>query len=368
MAFALRASGGLPEADVADDRPVLPVVIDSLALALVASSDAPILLLDGSLMVVAASDSFSRAFQIDPAMVAGTSLFELGGGEWDVPQLRSLLKATLSGAAEIEAYEMDLKRPGRGARRLVITAHQLHHDAANVLLLLAISDVTDARLSERLKDDLLREKAILFQELQHRVANSLQIIASVLMQSARRVSSSETRSYLVDAHSRVMSVAALQHQLATSSVGDVELRRYFTELCESIGASMIPDRKKLTLTVEADEGSATADVSVSLGLVVTELVINALKHAFPDGRNGHILLAYRSQGADWTLSVSDDGVGMATGTAPAKAGLGTSIIQALANQLGAEISVANTDPGTSISVVHRAASSASHKAKLTPAV
>ena len=64
-------------------------------------------------------------------------------------------------------------------------------------LLLSVSDVTDARLAERLKDDLLREKAILYQELQHRVANSLQIIASVLMQSARRVPSAETRSHLV---------------------------------------------------------------------------------------------------------------------------------------------------------------------------
>ena len=84
-------------------------------------------------------------------------------------------------------------------------------------LLLAVSDVTDARLAEKLKDDLLREKAILFQELQHRVANSLQIIASVLMQSARRMQSAETTSHLYDAHSRVMSVAALQQQLAASS-------------------------------------------------------------------------------------------------------------------------------------------------------
>ncbi|MEI9891377.1 MAG: PAS domain-containing protein [Caulobacteraceae bacterium] len=171
-----------------------------MALALVASSDAPILLLNGDLVVIAASASFARAFQIAPDTMKGQSLFALGHGEWDVPQLRSLLRATLSGAADVEAYEMDLKRPERGQRRLVITAHQLDYaDTDNVRVLLAVSDVTDARLAERLKDDLLREKAILFQELQHRVANSLQIIASVLMQSARRVSSTETRGHLYDA-------------------------------------------------------------------------------------------------------------------------------------------------------------------------
>ena len=340
---------------MADDIPIIPAVADSLALALVASSDAPILMLDGGLVVIAASTSFASAFQVDPATLAGTSLFALGAGEWDVPQLRSLLKATLSRTVELEAYEMDLKRPAREPRRLVITAHQLDYgDAANVRLLLAVSDVTDARLANRLKDDLLREKAMLFQELQHRVANSLQIIASVLMQTARRVSSAETQGYLYDAHSRVMSVATLQRQLATSSVGDVALRPYLIELCESIGASMIHDREKLSLTVKADEGSATADISVSLGLIVTELVINALKHAFPPGRGGHIVVGYEARGSDWRLTVSDDGVGMPTGAVPAKAGLGTSIVQALAKQVGADVQVTDTQPGTCISIVHTA--------------
>jgi len=96
-----------------------------------------------------------------------------------VPQLRSLLSATLSSHARIEVYEMDLKG-GAAPRRLVLNAQKLGYgDTDQVRLLLTISDVTEARISEKLKDDLLREKAILLQELQHRVANSLQIIASV---------------------------------------------------------------------------------------------------------------------------------------------------------------------------------------------
>jgi two-component sensor histidine kinase len=193
---------------------------------------------------------------------------------------------------------------------------------------------------------------VLLQELQHRVANSLQIIASVLLQSARRVPSEETKSYLVDAHSRVMSVAALQRQLAQSSAGEVALRAYFTELCDSIGASMIQDHDKLILRVEADDGEATADLSVSLGLIVTELVINALKHAFPEGRGGSIVVGYRSTPTDWTLSVTDDGVGMPHADAPAKAGLGTSIVEALARQVSARVQVTDADPGTRVSIVH----------------
>ncbi|MGO7668364.1 histidine kinase dimerization/phosphoacceptor domain -containing protein, partial [Rhizobium ruizarguesonis] len=77
----------------------------------------------------------------------------------------------------------------------------------------AITDVTDARAEARLKDDLVRDNAILLQEVQHRVANILQIIASVLMQSARRVHSEEARGHLHNAHHLVMSIAALQRQL-----------------------------------------------------------------------------------------------------------------------------------------------------------
>ncbi len=350
-----------------DDPSPAPAVSDSLALALIASSDAPILLLDGELTVIAASTSFSRIFQIDPAKAHGRSIVALGEGEWDVPQLRSLLRVTLSGAAKVDAYEMDLTRPGRGQRRLVLTAHRLDYaDKANVRLLLAVSDVTDARLAARLKDDLLREKAILFQELQHRVANSLQIIASVLMQSARAVPSPETKGYLFDAHNRVMSVAALQRQLAATQADDVKLRTYFTELCESIGASMINDLDKLSLRVEADDGTATADVSVSLGLIVTELVINALKHAFPADGEGSIVVGYQSDRSDWTLSVSDDGAGMAKGPLPAKSGLGSSIVEALARQLDAKVTVADGNPGTVISVVHR--SDPAELARLTEAL
>ena len=322
-------------------------------MALVASSEAPILLLDGDLTVIAASASFSRIFDIDRAAVAGRPMFALGAGEWDVPQLRSLLRATLSGAAQVDGYEMDLARTGRGLRRLVIKAHRLHYaDQADVMLMLAISDVTDARLADRLKDDLLREKRMLFLELQHRVANSLQIIASVLMQNARRMLSPEAKGHLTDAHNRVMSVATLQRQLAASQLDDVELRKYFTELCESIGASMIHDPDKLILTVHADEQTAPADVSVSLGLIVTELVINALKHAFPGRRSGRIAVDYRSDGPEWTLSVADNGVGMPKDPASSKSGLGTSIVLALAQQLQAGVQMSEDEPGHKVSILH----------------
>jgi two-component sensor histidine kinase len=235
----------------------------------------------------------------------------------------------------------------------VVKAQKLEYgDGGVTRLLMTVSDVTEARLAAKLKDDLLREKAILLQEIQHRVANSLQIIASVLLQSARRVRSDETRIHLHDAHNRVMSIATLQKQLATSRLGDVELAPYFIQLCESLGASMISDHDKLSIEVAADKSTVHADISVSLGLIVTELVINALKHAFSGGRHGKIMVGYQSHGPNWTLSVSDNGVGMPEDPASATPGLGTSIVEALARQLNARVHVADAKPGTDVSIIH----------------
>jgi two-component sensor histidine kinase len=324
-------------------------------MAVVESSNAPLLLLDGDLNVLGSSASFCRVFDLDPAETTDRPIANLGTGEWGPPRLLSLLKATASGFASIEAYEMDLKRPGQEPRRLVLNAHKLDYvDGDNVRLLLAVSDVTEARIAEKLKDDLLREKAILLQEVQHRVANSLQIIASVLLQNARKVQSEETRTHLRDAHQRVMSVAAVQQQLATSRLGDVELRPYFTQLCQSLGASMIRDHDQLSISVTSDESAVHADVSVSLGLIVTELVINALKHAFPGGRRGAITVAYNTIARGWALSITDDGVGMPKNPADAKPGLGTGIVEALVKQLHASIEVTDAGPGTRVAITHNA--------------
>ena len=322
-------------------------------LAVIASSNEPLLFLAADLKVIAVSASFCRTFQIDPASVSGRLLSELGDGEWGMPKLNSLLKATATGNAEIEAYEIELVRKGRDARCLLVNAHKLDDgDSQPTRLLLAVADVTIARAEARQKDDLLREKAILLQEVQHRVANSLQIIASLLMQSARRVQSEEARGHLHDAHQRVMSIAAVQRHLATSSPGDVALRPYFAQLCESLGASMIHDPRRLSIAVTVDDSVVSANVSISLGLIITELVINALKHAFPHRRHGKITIDYRSDGLDWTLSVRDDGIGMPTGAEKAQPGLGTGIVEALARQMKGVIHVVDANPGTAVTLVH----------------
>ena len=326
----------------------------NLGLAVIASSETPLLLLKADRTVLAASRSFSRAFAIPPADIVGRRIEAIGEGEWDIPQLRSLLNATLSGDARIDAYELDLSKPGSGVRHLSVNAQRLDYAGAgteDARLLLTVCDVTDELMREHQRDTLSRDNALLLREVRHRVANSLQIIASVLMQNARRVSSDEVRGHLRDAHQRVIAVAELERQLAASSFEDVELQTYFGKLCDSLRASMISPAQQVTLKVSGSPAHVPANMSISLGLIVTELVINALKHAFPDGRKGAITVDYQSAGLDWTLSVIDDGVGMPTGGPSSKPGLGSTIVEALARQLEARVEVSRP-PGATVSVVH----------------
>jgi two-component sensor histidine kinase len=189
-------------------------------------------------------------------------------------------------------------------------------------------------------------------ELGGRAANSLQIIASILLQSAQRVASDETRGHLYDAHDRVLSGAAVQRQLTIAHSGAVHLDTYLNDLCDSLDASMIRDLHQISLEVKVDGSVTAAETSVCLGLIVTELMINALKHAFPDHRKGKIVVAYHHKGDAWTLSVADDGVGIRDGDFPGRGGLGGSLVEALANRLDARASVSSASPGAVVSIVH----------------
>ena len=145
----------------------------------------------------------------------------------------------------------------------------------------------------------------------------------------------------------------LQKQLAVTQLKSVELRTYFADLCRSISASMIDDPKRLAVEVIVDDTSTNSDVSVSMGLIVTELVINAVKHAFPDQTvGGKITVSFSASNGGWLLSVSDNGVGMAVGENREKPGLGTGIVEALSKQLDASVTVLDAKPGTRVEVRH----------------
>jgi two-component sensor histidine kinase len=340
----------------------------TLAEAIVDTIHEPFVVLDAQFRVLAASRSFYETFEVDPEHTIGSLLYGLGDGQWDIPALRVLMETIIPEHTAMDGFEVDHDFPGLGHRIMLLNARKvLYETSADTTILLAFTDITARRAIELEKEELLekteellRQKQVLLQEMQHRVANSLQIIASILMLKAKVVTSEETRHHLEDAHQRVMSVAAVQSHLhALGGVDQVGVGPYLMTLCASLAASMIGEDQPIVLKVVADGGMVGSDKAVSIGLIVTELVINAVKYAFPTNEAGALVrVTYESQGPDWKLVVADNGVGKSTvaGT-EAPGGLGTIIVKALVQQLDAHIDTVSSDAGMIVSITR--ASSAS---------
>ena len=147
--------------------------------------------------------------------------------------------------------------PGSDDASCCLNARKVFYEkGTHTTVLLAFEDITDRRAVERQVQELLREKDMLLEEMQHRVANSLQIIASILLIKARTVQSEETRLQLQDAHQRVLSVAAVQQHLHSTARGEpIEIGKYLSKLCETLAASMIGDSRPISLKVHADAGT-----------------------------------------------------------------------------------------------------------------
>jgi chemotaxis protein methyltransferase CheR len=333
-------------------------VADACALAqgIVDTVREPVLVLDKELRVVAASRSFYSTFKVNPEETQGRHLYALGDGQWDIPKLRELLEGIIPQHGAMEGFEVEHEFPHLGRRRICLNArHVFYAHGAGATILLGMEDVTERYALERDKDELLRKKDVLLDELQHRMSNSLQIIASIILMKAKMVESEETRVHLQDAHERVMAVAAVQRQLHGSGAsGPIEMMPYLTKLCDTLATSMISDTRPVLLKVVGKGGSATSREAESLGLIVTELVMNALKYAFTgDTIDCRISVAYEVHETNWKLSVVDNGVGRPDGVfAQPKTGLGTGIVKALAQQLGATVETVIGPAGTTVAITH----------------
>lgn len=333
-----------------------------LALAIVDTLPEPFLVLDHDIRIVAGSRCFYEHFKLDPASTRGSLLYAIGDGAWDIPALRLLLETMIPEHTAMNGFEVVHDFPNLGIRTMLLNARIVHYDVRTTpTILLAFQDITGRRAIELEKQnllhhtqELLEQQKMLLSEMQHRVANSLQIIASILLLKARAVSSEETRDQLNDAHQRVMSVAAVQsHLSAAQGVDRIEVASYLQKLCDSLGGSMIGEGQPIEILVAADEGSIESSKAVSIGLIVTELLINAVKYAFPHSRQGAVIqVTYESDGSNWSLSVSDNGIGKLSQTPSVGGGLGTAIVAALSKQLDARVRTSQSASGLRVEIVH----------------
>lgn len=234
----------------------------------------------------------------------------------------------------------------RGLDREVLVRGELQ--AANASL-----DETNRNLA-----DALAQKEVLFREVHHRVTNNLQIVTSLLRMQSTRTSDGETRDALRATLNRVDSMALLHRVLyRTDQAAGIDFGRYLEELCEHLAEAFALSDQGIALSVDAEACPTDLDHAVPIALAVNEAITNAIKHAFPDGRRGSILVRVRRDGLEATVEVCDDGVGaagMAPGMAPgmdaASPGIGRTLLRRLVQQAGGRHELEVRD-GTTFRVV-----------------
>ncbi len=203
-----------------------------------------------------------------------------------------------------------------------------------------VTDITERKLvEERLKGS-LQEKEILFKEIHHRVKNNLQIITSLLQLQSFHLEDKSAAGVLEDLENRVLAIATVHEKLYQSeNLMRIDLKEYIQDLTEHLFYSYGPATGGIGLTIDIHNITCGIDTAVPLGLIVSELISNSLKHAFPDGRTGAIAISLNlGFGEEFELNVSDDGVGMAQDLQEmGSETLGLSLVKSLADQLHAEV-------------------------------
>lgn len=314
--------------------------------AIVGTISEPLVVLNQKLCVLVANPAFYKKFRVKPQDVEGKLFYKLGDGQWSVPELRTLLEHIIPDKTQVDGYEVTSDIPQLGKKIMLINAREIKYENGQKKMLLTIQDITEQRRLMHQKDTLLKE-------MRHRIANSLQLIASILILKAGSVQSEESRMHLQNAHDRIISIATVQKNLdPTGDASEVPVVEYLKVLCKSLAKSMIGGRKPISITVTGSTRTVTPDDAICLGLITTELVINSLKHAFPRNK-GKISVTYQAHPVGWTFSVRDDGVGFPKPHLSNREGLGTNIIDSLANQLSAKITRKSIPKkGTIVSITH----------------
>ena len=215
------------------------------------------------------------------------------------------------------------------------------------MVLSAIVDISDRKSRESRFEAALKEKEILLGEVHHRVKNNLQIIQSLLYLQASKIKDDTLSKLLKESQNRIKSMALIHQTLYQSKdFARVDFGLFLDTLAPSLVSSYAIDHANIALSIDAGDVSLPIVSAIPCGLIVNELMSNALKHAFPDGRAGEIAVQMHcAAGNRITLSVTDNGVGVAETQDVARSQtLGLQLVWLLTDQLGGEITLNRANP------------------------
>ncbi|MCC6398218.1 MAG: PAS domain S-box protein [Bacteroidetes bacterium] len=262
---------------------------------------------------------------------------------------RLMLEQEQSGSAPAEREMLVIRTDGvRLETQLTVASVELHDGPVHIGF---IADITERKRAEQQVRNSLREKELLLKEIHHRVKNNLQVISSLLGIQAQRVTDPVALEAYADSIRRIRSMALVHEKLYRSQdVPQIDYREYLHSVAEDLHHSL--RRDGVELRVEAEPIMLGIDVAVPCGLIANELVSNALKHAFPGGNHGTVLVSFkRLRDGMLQLEVQDNGVGFpAALDVRTISSMGMSIIRTLTEQISGSLTLDRAE-GTRFTVV-----------------
>jgi predicted ATPase/two-component sensor histidine kinase/GAF domain-containing protein len=259
----------------------------------------------------------------------------------DRPRVEALLDRVAQAGGDWE-LETRLALPGGVVKTVRIVAHASRPVPGSLGYVGAVMDVTAARRAEERLQDSLADKDALLKEVHHRVKNNLQLVSSLLSLQASRAGAPAIAELFAESRNRVRSMALVHENLyRAGDFSRIPMATHVQKLCAYLTAAYATAGQRVELAIEVSDLHLDIDRAISCGLVVNELVSNALKHAFPGGRAGTVRVALEPAGGGrHLLTVSDDGVGLPAGLDVGHAGsLGLQLVRDLTDQLGGTLEV-----------------------------
>ena len=306
-----------------------------------------LLVLEPDLTIDFANRAFCDKFSIAPEDAVGRKLYELGNEEWDIPKLRIALETIISGEVPFEGFEVEQFFPSIGQRVMCLNARKVYRPGNKIqLILLAIEDITERVILEREHAAAHERIAALLQELGHRIKNSLQIIVAMVSLEARNQTSGDGKAALERVSHRIAALGRLYSMLGeTNSVEEVDAASYLEALCRDLIESVQKENgTSIALKTDIESEPLPVDRAIPLGLIVNELVTNAVKYAFPSETSGTVLVTLKRIPGKLRLTVADDGQGV--DPRRADSGLGGRLVDSFARQLGGQVERVSSKKGT----------------------
>jgi PAS domain S-box-containing protein len=276
------------------------------------------------------------------ASMHGFEIGELLGQKVNIlgpPELRSEFPGANVQAGERES--LNLRKDG-SVFPVRLVGDLVTDAAGNPLAVVTVcEDITERKETEgRLKASLV-EKDVLLKEVHHRVKNNLQIISSLLNLQMKKITEAKTRAELNATRNRIRSMALIHAKLYQSkNLSQINFAEYIEEFSRQLRSLYNVSSKKVKLVLDIDAVYLDVDVAIPCGMIVNELLTNALKYAFPEERSGEIRVVLRSEAAATVLSVEDNGVGLPPEIDLARVEtLGLQLVRGLAQQLKGTVTV-----------------------------